>query len=60
MVDKIDTTKGDRYELMLKDLTFIGEDINGEEIKSYSKLEYKKKVKSAVDKATFRTKKEIL
>ena len=31
---KSDTTKGDWYELVLKDFTFIEEDMNEEEIKS--------------------------
>ena len=51
---KSQPTKGDWYELLLKDFTFIGEDLNEEVIKSYSKTEYKKKVKAAIEKAAFK------
>ena len=50
---KSHTTKGEWYELLLKDFKFIEEDINEEEMKSFSKLEYKKKIKAAIEKAAF-------
>ena len=41
---KSHTTPGHCYELLLKDFKFNKEDKNKEEIKSFSKLEYKKKI----------------
>lgn len=51
---KTDPTRGDWYELLKKDFQFIGKNTNEEEIKTFSKVEYKKVVKAAIEKAALK------
>ena len=51
---KMDKTKGDWFQLLLKDFEFVGEELNKENIKSMSKSDYKKKVKKLVEVAAFK------
>jgi hypothetical protein len=51
---KEENTKGDWYEMLLKDFEFIGEEVNDEVIKNTDKLAYKKMVKEKVKKAAFK------
>ena len=51
---KNEPTKEDWFQFLKKDFTFIEEDMNEEDIKSYSKEEYKKKVKILVKKAALK------
>ena len=50
---KSEPTKGDWYELLKKDFEFIGKDINEDDIKAQSKVEYKQKMKALIQKAAF-------
>ena len=47
-------SKGDWYDLLLKDFQFIGEDLNEQDIKDMPKYVYKKKVKSLVEKVALK------
>ena len=51
---KEETTKGDWYELLMKDFDFIGTEMDEEIIKSTSKQEYKNKIKQQVKEAAFK------
>ena len=48
------TSKGDWYDLLLKDFKFIDKDLNEKEIKEMSKEDYKKTVKELVEKAAMK------
>ena len=48
-----DSCKGDWYRILQNDFKFIGEEINEIDIKSYSKAQYKKIIKSKVKEAAF-------
>ena len=48
---KISPTKGDWYELSLKDFDFIEEKIDDDKIKMLTKAEYRKKNKNASEKS---------
>ena len=47
-------SKGDWFDLLLKDLKFVGIELDEKEIKEMSKQEYKKKIKYLVEKAAFK------
>ena len=47
-----ETTKGDWYELIQNDFNIIEKEINEEQIKSFSKTEYKKYIKELIKKAS--------
>ena len=51
---KISPTKGDWYELSLKDFDFIEEKIDDDKIKMLTKAEFKKKIKMLVKKAALK------
>ena len=48
------TSKGDWYDLLLKDFKFIDKDLNEKEIKEMSKEDYKKTIKELVEKAAMK------
>ena len=50
---KEEALKGDWYQLLEKDFEFIEEDINEENIKSFSKSDYKNHIKSLLNKSVF-------
>ena len=51
---KTDYTKGDWFQLLIKDFEFIEETMDEEQIKNMSKIQYKKKIKDMVKKAAFK------
>ena len=51
---KEETTKGDWYELLMKDFKFIEDDMIEEAIKSTTKQEFKNKIKKQVKEVAFK------
>ena len=47
---KTDYTKGEWFQLLLKDFEFIGETMSGENIQKMSKLQYKKNINDLIKK----------